>query len=81
MPRNVGLSGRELVIYGGTLKRLSFGKNKRLVRSGQFRDVLERGRRASDRLLILYMAENDCGYPRLGVSVGNPAGVRLCVIG
>ena len=26
--------------------------------------------RASDELLTLYMAKNDCGHPRLGVSVG-----------
>ncbi len=28
----------------------------------------------SDGLLILYVAENDCGYPRLGVSVGKLCG-------
>jgi ribonuclease P protein component len=25
-------------------------------------------------LLILYVAENDCGYPRLGISVGKSCG-------
>jgi ribonuclease P protein component len=29
-----------------------------------------RGLRISDGVLTLYMAKNDCGHPRLGVSVG-----------
>lgn len=47
-----------------------FPKSKRLVRNSQFKDVLGRGLRISDRVLTLYMARNDCGHPRLGVSVG-----------
>jgi ribonuclease P protein component len=30
--------------------------------------------RFSNGILILYMAENNCGYPRLGVSVGKSCG-------
>lgn len=56
------------------MKRLSFPKIKRLVRNGQFKDVLELGRRFSDGVLTLYMAQNDCGHPRLGVSVGKSWG-------
>lgn len=56
------------------MKRFSFPKNKRLVSNKQFKDVLARGLRVSDRLLTLYMAKNDCGYPRLGVSVGKFCG-------
>jgi len=52
------------------LKLFSLPKSKRLVRNGQFKDVLDRGLRASDEVLTLYMARNDCGHPRLGVSVG-----------
>ena len=52
------------------MRCFSFPKSKRLVRSRQFKDVLDRGLRASDRVLTLYMAQNDCGHPRLGVSVG-----------
>jgi ribonuclease P protein component len=52
------------------LKRFSLPKSKRLVRNGQFKDVLDRGLRAGDEVLTLYMAKNECGYPRLGVSVG-----------
>jgi ribonuclease P protein component len=51
------------------LKRFSLRKSKRLGRNDQFKDVLDRGLRASDGLLTLYMAKNDCGHPRLGVSV------------
>jgi len=56
------------------LKRLSFSKEKRLINNRQFKSVLDRGRRLSNGLLTLYMAENDCGYPRLGVSVGKSCG-------
>jgi ribonuclease P protein component len=52
------------------LKRSSLPKSKRLVRNGQFKDVLDRGLRVSDEVLTLYIAKNDCGHPRLGVSVG-----------
>ncbi|MHC4558817.1 MAG: ribonuclease P protein component [Planctomycetota bacterium] len=56
------------------MKRLSFPKKKRLVSNRQFKAVLARGRRLSNGLLTLYVAENDCGYPRLGVSVGKSHG-------
>jgi ribonuclease P protein component len=52
------------------LRCFSFPKSKRLIRGRQFKDVLDRGLRTSDRVLTLYMAQNDCGHPRLGVSVG-----------
>jgi ribonuclease P protein component len=56
------------------LKRFSFGKNKRLIRNRQFKSVLARNLRVSNGLLTLYMAENDCGHPRLGVSVSRFCG-------
>jgi len=58
------------------MKRLSFPKSKRLVSNKQFKAVLshKRRRRFGDRLITLYVAENDCGYPRLGVSVGKSHG-------
>ena len=65
--------------------QFSFPKKKRLVSNRQFKAVLSRGRRLSTRLgegpsrsrdglLTLYMAENNCGYPRLGVSVSKSSG-------
>jgi ribonuclease P protein component len=59
---------------GGTLKRLIFAKKKRLVGNRQFKAVLDRRLRVSDGLLTLFMAENDCGYPRLGISVAKSCG-------
>ncbi len=58
------------------MKRFSFPKESRLVSNSQFKAVLSHRRRLrfSDRLLTLYMAENDRGYPRLGVSVGKSHG-------
>jgi ribonuclease P protein component len=53
---------------------LSFPKKKRLASNRQFKAALDHGRRVSSRLLILYMAPNRCGYPRLGVSVGKSSG-------
>ena len=53
---------------------LSFPKKRRLVSNHQFKAVLDRRRRASDALLALWMAANECGHPRLGVSVGKSCG-------
>jgi ribonuclease P protein component len=54
--------------------QFSFPKEKRLVSNRQFKAVLARGLRLSNGLLTLCMAENDCGYPRLGVSVSKSCG-------
>ena len=59
---------------GGFLKRFSFPKKKRLVNNRQFKAVLAQGRRISNELLTLYMSKNDCGFPRLGVSVKKSCG-------
>ena len=58
------------------MKRLSFPKKTKLVSNTQFKAVLahKRRRRFSDRVITLYVAENDCGYSRLGVSVGKSHG-------
>ncbi len=56
------------------MKRFSFAKSKRLVNNRRFKAVLARNLRAGNGLLTLYMGENDCGYPRLGVSVGKSCG-------
>jgi ribonuclease P protein component len=56
------------------MKRLSFPKKKRLVSNRQFKAVLAHRRRFSNGLLTLYVAENNCGYSRLGVSVGKSHG-------
>jgi len=56
------------------VKHLTFPKHRRLVSNRQFKAVLDRRRRANDELLALWMAQNQCGHPRLGVSVGKSCG-------
>ncbi|MFA5251404.1 MAG: ribonuclease P protein component [Phycisphaerae bacterium] len=56
------------------MKRFFFSKKQRLAGSKQFEAVLARKVRVANGLLVLYAAENDCGYPRLGVSVGKACG-------
>jgi ribonuclease P protein component len=56
------------------VKRFSFPKSRRLVSNRQFKAVLLRGVRVSDGLLVLYMAGNECGCRRLGISVGKSSG-------
>jgi ribonuclease P protein component len=56
------------------LKRLSFGKHKRLISDKQFKAVMIHNIRVSNELLTLYIAENNCDYSRLGVSVGKSCG-------
>lgn len=52
------------------MKRLTLSKKKRLVSNEQIKAVMANGWCARNDLLILYIAENDCGFPRLGVSIG-----------
>ena len=56
------------------MRRLAFPKKRRLVSNVQFKAVLDGGRRAGNSVLTLYAAENDCGYPRVGISVGKSSG-------
>lgn len=45
------------------------------IRSGSdFRRIFDLRRRASDRLLTLYMAPNNCGFNRLGMAVSRHFG-------
>jgi ribonuclease P protein component len=56
------------------VQRLGFAKSRRLVSNRQFKAVLDHGRRVGNSLLVLYAAENDLGYPRVGISVGRTSG-------
>jgi ribonuclease P protein component len=60
--------------YGGTLRRHSFPKSRRLKSNRQFKHVITNGLRVSDSLFTLYMVDNDCGHSRLGISVGKSYG-------
>ena len=56
------------------MKRLSFPRSRRITSSRRFKTILGRGLRAGEGMLVLYAAENNCGYARLGVSVGKSCG-------
>lgn len=56
------------------MKLFAFPKKRRLVKNSQFKAVLARNLRVDNGLLTLYIAENNCGHPRLGISVGKSCG-------
>jgi ribonuclease P protein component len=56
------------------LKQLSLPKSKRLASNRQFKAVLALRTSANDKLFRLYMAKNDCGYPRLGITLSKLCG-------
>jgi len=56
------------------LKRYLFTKQHRLTTNEQFRAVLARKCCVGNDLFRLYVAENKCGHPRLGVSVDRTCG-------
>ncbi len=56
------------------MERLTFPKSARLLKNGQFKAVLARNMRSSDTLLTVFMAENNLGRPRLGLSVAKALG-------
>ncbi|MBN1505742.1 MAG: ribonuclease P protein component [Sedimentisphaerales bacterium] len=59
------------------MKWLAFPKTRRLVSNRQFKAMLHHGRRAGNSLLTVYVAENDRGYPRLGISIGKSCGIAV----
>ncbi len=56
------------------MKRYGLPKNRRLIRNSEFREIMDGGVCARDDTLIVYAAANDCGWERLGVSVGIRSG-------
>jgi ribonuclease P protein component len=61
--------------YSGVLlKRLFFRKNQRLLSNAQFKSVLDRNCCVRNSDMLVFVAENDCGYPRLGISVSKACG-------
>ncbi len=52
------------------MKRYFFKKNQKLTKPEQFRAVLAHKCCSQNDLIRLYVVANDCGYPRLGISVG-----------
>jgi len=56
------------------LKRLLFRKHQRLTSNEQFKAVLDRRCSVRNKEFILFAAENDCSFPRLGISVSKAIG-------
>ena len=56
------------------MKRFSFPKSRKLTSNSQFKAVMARNMCISSGVFTLYMAENRCSYPRLGISVGKSCG-------
>jgi len=56
------------------MKRYGFPKSARLVSNKQFKDLLSCKTRFSNDLLTLYIAENNYGRARLGVSASKSLG-------
>ncbi len=52
------------------MKRYFFKNNQKLTRPEQFRAVLAHKCCSQNDLIRLYVVANDCGNPRLGISVG-----------
>ena len=64
----------ETPLSGSRLKRLLFRKNQRLKSNEQFKSVLDKRCSVRNKHFILFAAENDCSFPRLGVSVPKSVG-------
>jgi len=64
----------ETPLNGSRLKRLLFRKSQRLKSNEQFKSVLDRRCSVRNKQLILFAAENDCSFPRLGISVPKAVG-------
>ncbi len=58
-------------------ERFTFSKSSRLLANRQFRAVYARRLSARDKLLVLHACENNCGYSRLGVSIGKSCGIAV----
>jgi ribonuclease P protein component len=56
------------------MKRNPFRKKQRLKTNSQFRAVLANKCCASNKLATLFLAANNVGFPRLGVSVSKKCG-------
>jgi len=56
------------------MQKLSLPKRKRIRLNEEFKAVFSRHRKSCEDVLTLYVAENDLGHPRLGISVGKAFG-------
>ena len=58
----------------GEMKRKPFRKKQRLKTNSQFRAILANKCSAASKLAALYIARNNVGFPRFGISVSKKCG-------
>ena len=68
------LKNRTETSKNGVLLRLFFRKEQKLSKNEQFKAVLDKNCCIRNKYLMLFVAENACSYPRLGVSVPKSCG-------
>jgi ribonuclease P protein component len=56
------------------MKLFSFQKEKRICSNVLFRKILSSGQSLRNELMAVYIAKNDCGFSRLGVSISKSCG-------
>jgi len=56
------------------LAKFGFSKKQRVVSNRRFKEILDLRLRVGNNLLTVFLAPNDCGFARLGVSVGKRFG-------
>ena len=56
------------------LSKFGLKKKQRVVSNRRFKEILDARMRFADGLITVFMAENECGYPRIGISVGKRFG-------
>ncbi|RKY07879.1 MAG: ribonuclease P protein component [Planctomycetota bacterium] len=73
----IGRLDRRRQLGASTLKNYLFTKQQRLTTNEQFKAVLSRKCCVSNELFRLHVAANECGHPRLGVSVDRTCGCSV----
>ena len=59
------------------MKKYSFSKEKRLRNNNQFKYVIKHSLCVRNDILTIRIAKNDCGFSRLGISVGKSYGKAI----
>ena len=55
----------------------SFGKNERLLKGWQYKEVFDKGWRIDKRVFVIYGVKNLLGFTRIGLSVPKKVGTAV----
>ncbi|MBI3600107.1 MAG: ribonuclease P protein component [Nitrospinae bacterium] len=55
----------------------SFGKNERLLKRWQYKEVYDKGWRVNKGVFVIYGLKNEQGYTRIGISVPKRVGTAV----